>query len=161
MTSMLGLMPAANVGRLQTSLARVPHLFLILQSELSEAGGMAGGHTEQFRCARAGGTQRVSRTAGAARRLRGHAERDHNCPERGAGKKRHKIDELKAKLAELARTDREELLTLLWEIHASRTLTDAIVRFGQLRHTYVMVGWVPTDDLETLSQRIKYASKKL
>ena len=33
MTSMLGLMPAANVGRLQTSLARVPHTFLILRAD--------------------------------------------------------------------------------------------------------------------------------
>ena len=40
-------------------------------------------------------------------------------------------------------------------------IADAIARFGQLRHTYVVVGWVPSADLETLTQRLKQASKEI
>ena len=32
-------------------------------------------------------------------------------------------------------------------------MADAIARFGQLRHTYVVVGWVPSADLEHLTQQ--------
>jgi V/A-type H+-transporting ATPase subunit I len=43
----------------------------------------------------------------------------------------------------------------------SRLIADAIARFGQLRHTYVVVGWVPSADLELLTQRLKQASKEI
>jgi V/A-type H+-transporting ATPase subunit I len=43
----------------------------------------------------------------------------------------------------------------------SRLIADAIARFGQLRHTYVVVGWVPTADLESLKQSLKQASKEI
>jgi V/A-type H+-transporting ATPase subunit I len=40
-------------------------------------------------------------------------------------------------------------------------MADAIVRFGQLRHTYVVVGWVPTENLDFLRQRLKQASPEI
>jgi V/A-type H+-transporting ATPase subunit I len=40
-------------------------------------------------------------------------------------------------------------------------MADAIVRFGQLRHTYVVVGWVPTSALEDLISRLKLVSKEI
>ena len=30
-------------------------------------------------------------------------------------------------------------------------LTEAILKFGRLRHTYVIVGWVPTDSIGDLT----------
>ena len=42
---------------------------------------------------------------------------------------------------------KKELRQLLWDVHVSRLIADAIARFGQLRHTYVVVGWVPTAQL--------------
>jgi V/A-type H+-transporting ATPase subunit I len=50
---------------------------------------------------------------------------------------------------------------MLWDVHISRVLADAIVRFGQLRHTYVVVGWVPTSELETLTSRLKEVSREV
>jgi V/A-type H+-transporting ATPase subunit I len=50
---------------------------------------------------------------------------------------------------------------LLEDIHVSRLIADAIARFGQLRHTYVVVGWVPSTDLDSLTQRLKQASKEI
>jgi len=49
----------------------------------------------------------------------------------------------------------------LWEVHVSRLIADAIARFGQLRHTYVVVGWVPSADLDALIQRLKQASREI
>ena len=158
--SMLGLMPAANVDRLQTSLGRVPHLFLVLRQDSQKPvvwlAGTQGNADIIERAARSAYLEPLAlpeKYEGTPRQvidsLRRELEETHR-----------KIDQLKVRQAELARTRRDELVTLLWQIHASRTLTEAIVRFGKLRHTYVMVGWVPTDDLESLTRRIKIASRE-
>ena len=40
-------------------------------------------------------------------------------------------------------------------------MADAIARFGQLRHTYVVVGWVPAADMPLLTEKLKQASKEI
>jgi V/A-type H+-transporting ATPase subunit I len=72
-----------------------------------------------------------------------------------------KISELNNSLSKLANTHRKELNQLLWEVHVSRLMADAIARFGQLRHTYVVVGWVPSADLNLLTERLKQASREI
>ncbi len=61
----------------------------------------------------------------------------------------------------MANTHKDELYKLLWDVHVSRMIADAIARFGQLRHTYVVVGWVPSADLDSLTQRLKQASREI
>ncbi|HSJ88987.1 MAG TPA: V-type ATPase 116kDa subunit family protein, partial [Anaerolineales bacterium] len=46
-------------------------------------------------------------------------------------------------------------------VHVSRLIADAIARYGQLRHTYVVVGWVPSADADSLMQRLKQISKEI
>ena len=74
---------------------------------------------------------------------------------------KQKISELDSALAKLADTHKSDLYKLLWNVHANRMTAEAIARFGQLRHTYVVVGWVPASDLESLTQRLKNASKEI
>ncbi|MDQ3003936.1 MAG: hypothetical protein M3R47_00915, partial [Chloroflexota bacterium] len=74
---------------------------------------------------------------------------------------KQKISELNGSLSKLADSHRKELHKLLWEVHVSRLMADAIARFGQLRHTYVVVGWVPSADLQLLTERLKKASKEV
>lgn len=64
-------------------------------------------------------------------------------------------------MARFVETHKKELLALSWQMHAGRTLAEAILRFGRLRHTYVMVGWVPTDDLADVTRRLRLASKEI
>ena len=72
-----------------------------------------------------------------------------------------RIDELQGTLGRFAEERKAQLRDLLWQTHTSRVLSDAIVRFGQLRHTYVVTGWVPVDKLEDLTHRLKQASKEI
>jgi V/A-type H+-transporting ATPase subunit I len=74
---------------------------------------------------------------------------------------KQKTSELTSRLERLARDHQKELHELYWDVHVSRMMADAIVRFGQLRHTYVVVGWVPTENLEFLTQRLKQASPEI
>ncbi len=69
--------------------------------------------------------------------------------------------DVKATLAKLAETYQQQLRNLLWQVHTSRVLADAIVRYGQLRYTYVATGWVPTEDMEGLKARLRTASKEI
>ena len=160
LTSVLGLMPAANVGRLQTSLARVPHTFLILRQDSQKPVVWLAGTQSNAdvidRAARSAYLEPLALPDGYT----GTPNQIIESVNRELETLRSRIEQLQAKLVELGKAHRDGLLTLLWEIHASRLLTEAIVRFGQLRHTYVMVGWVPTDDLQVLMQRIKNASKE-
>jgi V/A-type H+-transporting ATPase subunit I len=68
---------------------------------------------------------------------------------------------LEADLAQLGSSHKNDLQKLLWEVHISRIMADAIVRFGQLRHTFVVVGWVPTAALEDLTSKIKEVSREV
>ena len=68
------------------------------------------------------------------------------------------LDENRRELASLAGKHSAELSQLAWDTHSSRTLADAILKFGRLRHTYVIVGWVVTQSLEAVLARIRKES---
>jgi len=159
--SMLGLMPAANMDRLQTSLARVPHVFLTLRSDPSRPvvwlAGTKSNADVLERAARSAYLDPLSlpgdyqgTPGNIIKTLRNTIEST-----------RRRIDELQAALGRLGEERRQHLRDLLWQAHTSRVLSDAIVRFGQLRHTYVITGWVPTDSLEDLTRRLKQASREI
>jgi V/A-type H+-transporting ATPase subunit I len=159
--SMLGIIPTANIDRLQTSLARVPYVFLTLRSD---PGGpvvwLAGTK------ANADVLERAARSAylnplSLPEDYQGTPEKIIESLRNTIESTRRTIGELESTLAHLAEERKQQLRDLLWKIHTSRVLADAIVRFGQLRHTYVVTGWVPEDDLEILTQRLKQASKEI
>ena len=159
--STLGIMPAANVDRLQTSLARVPHVFLTLRADTKNpVVWLAGSRVN------ADVLERAARSAylnplNLPENYKGTPDEIIKSVHEEIEIGHQKISELKTTLTHLAETHNEQLLGLLWQIHASRLLADAILRFGRLRHTYVIVGWTPTDDLEELIHRLKLASKEM
>src|SRR5258706_8120691 len=72
-----------------------------------------------------------------------------------------KISELERAIAKLADTHKKQLHELWRDVHANRVMADAIARFGQLRHTYIVVGWVPASDVDSLIQQLKKVSKEI
>lgn len=158
--SMLGVMPADNVSRLKTSLNRVPHLFLTLREDSKKPvvwlAGTQGNSDILERAARSAYLERLSLPSGYGGKpgevmaaLRGEVQQAEQA-----------IQDSSRQLAEAAELHRQELLELLANIHSSRVMTDAIARFGRLRHTYIMVGWIPTEDLQALTRRIKQVSSE-
>lgn len=159
--SLLGVMPTANVDRLQTSLARVPNVFLTLRSDSNRpvvwlAGTKANSDVLE-RAARSAYLDPLS----LPNDYQGTPAKIIDSLHRTIENTQRTIDELNKKLAGIAETRKQELRDLLWQSHTSRVLSDAIVRFGQLRYTYVATGWVQSDDLESLTQRLKTASKEI
>ncbi|NOT05339.1 MAG: hypothetical protein HOP27_12140 [Anaerolineales bacterium] len=159
--SLIGVIPAANVDRLQTSLARVPNVFLTLRSDLAKpvvwlAGTKANSDVLE-RAARSAYLDPLSLPDGYS----GTPAKIIESLRKTIEETQQKISELKVILAKFAESRKQELRNLLWQAHTSRVLSDAIVRYGQLRHTYVVTGWVTLADMESLTQRLKQASKEI
>jgi len=159
--SMIGVIPTANMDRLQTSLARVPNVFLTLRSDASKpvvwlAGTKANSDVLE-RAARSAYLDPLSLPEGYSGTPAQIIESLHKTIE----ETQRKMADLIETLARFAESHKKELHDLLWQIHTSRVLSDAIVRYGQLRHTYVVTGWVANDNLEILTQRLRQASKEI
>jgi V/A-type H+-transporting ATPase subunit I len=157
---MLGMMPASNVARLQTSLARVPHLVFTLKEDAHKpVVWIAGTHANRDiveRAARSAYFEPLSLPLdyeGSPSEVIGWLDSE-------IAKVESRLQKHERSIEELGHRHAGDLLRLAWEVHASRTLTEAIVRFGRLRHTYVIVGWVPTADLQELVRRIRETSKE-
>ncbi len=156
--ALLGTMPAENVSRLQTSLARVPHLFLTLTPDPKKPvvwlAGTQSNSDVLERAARSAYLERLTlpkeyggTPTEVMQELRGDIDR--------LGRQ---IAESEQELSRSSEEHRKELLDLVSEVHASRVISDAIARFGRLRHTYIMLGWIPTDELAALTRRVRQLS---
>ena len=156
----LGTMPAANVARMQTSLSRIPHLLLTLRADPQRpVVWLAGTRSNQDvleRAARSAYLEPLSLPA----QYRGTPREIIVELGREIAALQQTITGLDAELAALATSHKQTLTKFSWEVHASRTLTEAIGRFGRLQHTYVVLGWVPTEDLEELGARLRQVSKE-
>jgi V/A-type H+-transporting ATPase subunit I len=159
--SVLGTVPAANVGRLESSLSRVPHVFFTLREDPQKPVVWLLGPRSN--------SDIIDRAAKSAyldpltlpEEFQGSPAEIAASIRKAIEASKQKISDLSASLAKLAEANEKELNGLLWDVHVSRMMADAIVRFGQLRNTYVVVGWVPTADLDLLTQRLKQASPEI
>jgi len=159
--SVLGTMPVEHVERLQTSLARVPFVFLPLREDNQKAVvWLAGSQSNRDIL------ERATRSAYLT---------PFSLPEDYQGTPAEIIKllegniqdieknsvELEKGLKELQQVHRQKLQPMLWDARASRMMADAIVRYGKLQRTYIIVGWVASSRLESLTQKIRQVSKEI
>jgi len=161
MHSILGVVPAANISRLRTSLLRVPHVFFILREDAQKPVVWILGSKKNSDVLERAAKSAYINTLSLPDEFSGTPEQVTGLLKKEIDTSNQKISGLEADLNKLGGTHQAELEKLLWDVHISRVMADAIVRFGQLRHTYVVVGWVPTVDLEDLTSRLKEASREI
>ncbi|MBI2331531.1 MAG: hypothetical protein HYU84_05095, partial [Chloroflexi bacterium] len=161
MHSTLGMIPSANISRLKTSLLRVPHVFFTLREDPQKPVvwilGSKSNSDILDRAAKSAYLNPLSlpdEFSGTPEQITGLLKNETELSKK-------KIAELEADIPKLAAAYKNDLQNMLWDVHISRVMADAIVRFGQLRHTYVVVGWVPTSELELLMSRLKQTSKEI
>ncbi|NOH03610.1 MAG: hypothetical protein HND47_17450 [Chloroflexi bacterium] len=161
MHSILGVIPAANISRLRTSLLRVPHVFFVLREDAQKPVVWILGPKSNSDVLERAAKSAYLNPLGLPDEFSGTPEQITAMLRRDIESSRQKISSLEADLVKFGNTYKAELQKLLWDVHTSRVMADAIVRFGQLRHTYVVVGWVPTADLPDLTARLKEASREI
>jgi V/A-type H+-transporting ATPase subunit I len=159
--SVLGIIPAENVSRLETSLSRVPHAFFTLREDPKKpVVWLLGPRSNSDIIDRAVKSAYLNPLT-LPEEFTGTPAEITGSIRKAIDASKQKIADMERTLAELANTHKQELRRLLWDVHVSRRISDAIARFGQLRHTYVVVGWVPSAELESLTQRLKQVSKEI
>ncbi|MBC7248988.1 MAG: hypothetical protein H5T62_01760 [Anaerolineae bacterium] len=159
--AMLGIMPVDNMERLQTSLARIPFVLLTLRKDSQQAVVLLLGtqHDSDI-------LERAARSAylnplNLPEAYQGTPAQIIAAIREDMERIQQHITERKGVITELHDARRRQLQTLLWRVRASRMLTDAIARFGRLRYTYVIAGWVPTARLDSLVQRLNQVSGEI
>jgi len=159
--SILGVIEADKVDRLQTSLSRVPHVFFTLKDDPKKPiVWLLGPRSASDNLDRAAKSAFLNPLS-LPDELDGTPEQITATLIKEVESSKQKIAELESTINKLAGKYKTELTKLLWEVHISRVMADAIVRFGQLRHTYVVVGWVPASEMENLTMRLKQASLEI
>ncbi len=161
MHSILGVVPSANISRLRTSLLRVPHVFFILREDAQKPVVWILGPRSNSDVLERAAKSAYLNPLSLPDEFSGSPEQITAMLRKEIESAKQKISVFEADLARLGGSYKSELQKLLWDVHISRVMADAIVRFGQLRHTYVVVGWVPTADLEDLNSRLKEASREI
>lgn len=157
--SILGTIPADNINRLQTSLSRIPFVFVVLRQDPQKSvvwlAGTQNNSDVLERAARSAYLNPLSLPVD----YQGTPAEIIQTVHTDVTEEQKKTEELNKSLAQISEKYKAQLRTLYWNVHTSRMLADAIVRFGQLRYTYVIVGWIPSSYLEFFQQRLKKVSK--
>jgi V/A-type H+-transporting ATPase subunit I len=159
--SLLGTMPVDNIKRLQTSLARIPFVLLPLRQDSRQAVVILSGPQQH-----ADVVQRAARSAylnplSLPEGYHGTPREIIDALQADAERIRKQIVEQEGIIADLRDTRQEQIQTLLWRVRAGHMLTEALARYGKLHYTYVIVGWVPSSNLDALSERFKHVSDEI
>ncbi len=159
--SVPGTMPAENVSRLETSLSRVPYVFFTLRADAKKpVVWLLGPRTNSDVIDRATRSANLIPMS-LPEEFEGTPKEVVAEIQKAMSDTKNKIAEIQRELGKLAGVHKKELYELWRDAHVNRVMADAIARFGQLRHTYVVVGWAPSSDIESLKQKLKQASKEI
>ena len=158
--SMLGTMPVANMERLQTSLSRLPFVFLPLRQDSQNAVVWLVGAKNNAdileRAARSAYLNPLSMPAD----YQGTPAEIIKVVRKNLDEAQKALDTQKTEIAQLKKSYQKDLQTILWEVRSSRLLTDAITRYGRLQYTFLVVGWAIANRVEGLKTQIKQVSKE-
>ena len=159
--SVVGIIPAENVSRLETSLSRIPHAFFTLREDPKRpVVWLLGPRSNSDIIDRAVKSAYLNPLS-MPEEFEGTPVEINRSIRKAIETSKQKISELNTNLAKLADIHKKELQKLAWDVHVSRLIADAIARFGQLRHAYVIVGWVPSASMADLTKRLKQASAEI
>jgi len=155
-----GTMPSTQIERLRTSLEGVLSVLVVLRQ------------AEPFSSVVLFGRQRDAEVLHRAARsaylnplvpeetYRGTPAETIKALEAGLKRTQEHIANLEAEVRRLGQAQIKHLRLLLWQVWASRAVSDAIAQFGHLRHTCTAEGWVLQEQVSKLQNAVGSASKE-
>lgn len=159
--SIFGTMPVPNLDRLETSLARTPSVLQVLRED--------GKNAVVWLTGASGNADILDRAARSAYLnpfdFKGTFEGTPSEMIESLNKEianiQQQIEKQKAEIGQLRKKYAEQLQSLLWSVRTSRMMADAMGHYGRLKYTYLVVGWIPSARLATLTEKLKRASKDI
>jgi V/A-type H+-transporting ATPase subunit I len=159
--SILGMMPPENIDRLRTSLARIPFVLYPLSQKNQKAVVWLASSRENAdvlnRAARSAYLDPLTLPAG----MQGTPSQIITSLTASIKSSEEKITQLRVALEQLNKDKQEQLLDLLWNVRCSHMIASAIVRYGRLKYTYVIVGWLFSSNLEYLKEKLHAISPEV
>ncbi len=159
--SILGTMPVANIERLETSLARTPFVLMPLREDRKDAVVWLTGAK-----ANADILDRAARSAylnpfDFTHTYDGTPAEIIKALNSDIQSAKEQIEKQKIVTADLRKKYEKQLQESLWSVRTSRMLADTMARFGKLKFTYLIVGWVPSADVSGLTDKLKQISANI
>ena len=158
--SVLGVIPLPNVERLQASLSHIPFVLLTLRHDNHESvvwlAGAKNNHDVLERAARSAYLNPLSLPdsyTGTPTEIIASLQQNVKTVQQN-------IETQKQEIARLNKKYQQQLQTLVWDVRSTRMLSDAIVRYGRLKYTYLIVGWAIASQLSALTRQIHQVSKE-
>ena len=159
--SLFGMLPNTNLERLNTSLARIPYVLIPLRKDRQKAiVWLAGAHSNADVLDRAARSAYLNplelpdiHTGTPAQAIQ--------SLNAAIGQTQKEIEADLGELNKVCERNHQQLHTLLWRVRVDRMLADAMAHYGKLRFTYLIVGWVPTVKISSLTQQLKRLSENI
>ncbi len=159
--SIIGVIPVANIDRLQTSLERIPFVFERLREDGERAvvwlSGMKHEKEVLDRAARSAYINPLS----VPEEYQGTPAAIIHALRNDIVEIQEHIEQQEAVLARLGRENQAQLQSTLWQARRSRILADAITRFSRFSYTYLISGWVPSKRVADFIQGLNKVSREL
>jgi V/A-type H+-transporting ATPase subunit I len=152
--SVLGMMPQENYDRLRTSLARIPFaLYRLSQVQQKAVVWLAGSRENREildRAARSSYLDPLSLPEG----MQGTPSEIISSINSSIKTSEEKVAKLQGDLAEIRKSKEAQLLDLIWDLRCSHMTANAIVRYGRLKYTYIVVGWMYSSYVAELKRKL-------
>lgn len=157
----LGVGPLNGLDRLKTSLSHIPFELLVLDERGEQAVVLLAGPRQN-----ADVLERSARSAfitplkipegyyGTPGDMIKAMSRDLEKLEKQIVGQQGEIDNIR-------QSRRRQLQQIFWQVRKSNMIATAINRFGRLRYTYLVVGWMPTEEVDSLRQQLKAISENI
>ena len=155
----LGMMPPENIERLKTSLSRIPFTFSTLSQLNQKAVVFIATSRENSDVLNRAVRSAYFDPIHLPDDLTGTPAEIAETLKNSTTAAEAKIADLKGTLVDIRKEHEEQLVDLLWDVRCSRMMTNAIMHYGRLKYTYIIVGWIYTSRLETMKEKIKEISR--
>ena len=159
--SIVGIIPNANIDRLKTSLEHIPFVFLTLRQDEQRAVVWLSGTKQDAEVLDRAARSAYLNPLRLPEDYQGTPSEIINLVQADMDRSQQVITEQRTTLKRLAQEQKSQLQTLLWQVRASRIMSEAIGRYDRFRYTYVIAGWVPTAKVVDFSQRLRQASRDI
>ena len=150
----LGTMPIDNIERLRTSLEHIPFVLVTLRREEHLATVVLFGLQRDAEILNRAARSAYLNPLRPPETYRGTPAEAIAALEEGIERAHQHIAEFEGTIEHLREMRISHLRHLLWRVRSSRTLAETISRYGRLRYTYLVAGWVPRSLVPTLKDKI-------
>ncbi|MEE4195010.1 MAG: V-type ATPase 116kDa subunit family protein [Anaerolineae bacterium] len=150
----LGVGPINGLDRLKTSLSHIPFELLVLDDRGDQAVVLLAGPRQN-----ADVLERSARSAFITpleipKGYHGTPAEMIDAMSQDLEKLEQQIVGQEGEIDDIRQSRKRQLQQIYWQVRKSNMIATAINRFGKLRYTYLVVGWMPTDLVDGLHKKL-------